>query len=134
MRTVTVSPYDPLWAIKYAEEAEKIKAILGDELITIHHIGSTSVPGLSAKPIIDILVEVRQIEAIDSCNPAFIYLGYEPRGEFGIPSRRFLEKAAMNIVRIMSTFFRPATQISLNIWHFAPFFGVILKMPLPMGI
>ena len=45
MRTVTVSPYDPLWAIKYAEEAEKIKAILGDELITIHLIGSTSVTG-----------------------------------------------------------------------------------------
>lgn len=92
MRTVTVSPYDPHWAIKYAEEAEKIKVILGDELLTIHHIGSTSVPGLSAKPIIDILVEVRQIEAIDSFNPAFIHLGYEPRGEFGIPGRRFFRK------------------------------------------
>jgi GrpB-like predicted nucleotidyltransferase (UPF0157 family) len=55
-------------------------------------VGSTSVPGLPAKPIIDILVVMDDIGPVDSLNPALIALGYEPQGEYGIPGRRFFTK------------------------------------------
>ncbi len=59
MRKVEVIPYDPIWATKFEEEAAKLQRLFEDELVAIHHIGSTSVPGLDAKPIIDIMPVVR---------------------------------------------------------------------------
>jgi GrpB-like predicted nucleotidyltransferase (UPF0157 family) len=89
MRNIVVVPYHPSWPEKYQQEAEKISAIFGQELISIHHIGSTAIPGMSAKPVIDIMPVVRDIEAVDAFNPATIQLGYEPQGENGIPGRRY---------------------------------------------
>ena len=80
------------WPEMYAREAERLRQVLGDEVVCIHHIGSTSVPGLAAKPVIDILVEVRSVEALDTYAAAMQTLGYEPRGEFGIPGRRYYPK------------------------------------------
>ncbi|HCQ89504.1 MAG TPA: hypothetical protein DIU45_06820, partial [Clostridium sp.] len=60
--------------------AKKIKEILGKELIEIHHIGSTSVENLKAKPIIDIMPVVHDIEKVDQYNDKFKELGYEPMG------------------------------------------------------
>jgi len=51
---VTLVPYDPAWPDRYAREAAKIRAALGDRVVDLQHIGSTAVPGLPAKPIIDI--------------------------------------------------------------------------------
>lgn len=92
MRKVVVVEYDPQWPEMFAAEAEKLKAVFGRELTAIHHIGSTSVPGLKAKPIIDIMPIVKDIGAVDRFNEAMIRLGYEPLGEFGIPGRRFFPK------------------------------------------
>ena len=92
MRKIVVVDHRPEWAQAYAREAERIAAILGDNLVSIHHIGSTSVPGLAAKPIIDILPVVRDIAAVDLCNAAFAALGYTAMGEFGIPGRRYFHK------------------------------------------
>lgn len=89
---VEVKEYDPKWNCIYLEEVEKIKKILQDELIEIYHIGSTSVKGLKAKPIIDMMPVVKDINNIDQYNSEFILLGYEPMGEFGIPKRRFFKK------------------------------------------
>lgn len=61
-KTIEVVPYNLQWPEMFASEAELIKQALGNNCITIHHIGSTSVPGLSAKPIIDILPVVRDIQ------------------------------------------------------------------------
>ena len=91
-RTIEVAPYDPGWADQYRAEEEKLRRVFGDETVAIHHIGSTSIPGIKAKPIIDILVEVRDIERVDARNEAMTALGYEPKGEFGIPGRRFFIK------------------------------------------
>ncbi len=60
----------------------------------LHHIGSTAVPGLQAKPIIDMLAEVRDIEKIDSLNSDMIAAGYTPKGEYGIPGRRYFFKGS----------------------------------------
>jgi GrpB-like predicted nucleotidyltransferase (UPF0157 family) len=58
----------------------------------IHHIGSTAVPGLAAKPIIDILVEVSSLAEIDATTDGMAELGYEAMGEFGIAGRRYFHK------------------------------------------
>jgi len=55
---VVLAEYDPAWPALFAREAERIRSILGDTVVLLEHIGSTSVPGLAAKPIIDILLVV----------------------------------------------------------------------------
>ena len=92
MQHVRVTPYDPAWTRAYEEEAERIRQALDGLLLEIHHIGSTAVPGLAAKPVIDLLPVVRDIEAVDARNPAMEALGYECMGEFGIPGRRYFRK------------------------------------------
>ncbi|MHA2423937.1 MAG: GrpB family protein [Candidatus Thorarchaeota archaeon] len=94
VRVIEVVPYDPEWLKKYEEEANLIRSILGEELIEIHHVGSTSIPGILAKPIIDILPVVRDIGKINDFNPQFIENGYKPRGEGGLPGRRYFSKGA----------------------------------------
>lgn len=89
---VTVSDYDPAWLEAYARERKAITGILGDNCLAIYHIGSTSVPGLPAKPIIDIMAAVRSLEQVDEAAGAFAGIGYEFCGEFGIPGRRYLRK------------------------------------------
>lgn len=91
-RKVKVVPHDPTWSKLFRAEADRIAAVLGQEVMAIHHIGSTAIPNISAKPIIDILVEVLDIEKIDGFNDEMMKLGYLPQGEFGIPRRRFLIK------------------------------------------
>ena len=91
-RRVEVVSYNSNWKGMYKEESEKIKNILSDIIIDIHHIGSTAIPGIKAKPVIDILVEVKNIEAVDRYNNKMEELGYEVMGEYGIPKRRFFRK------------------------------------------
>jgi uncharacterized protein len=91
-RSVQLVAYHPEWHSLYQREAEQILHALQPELLAIHHIGSTSIPGIFAKPIIDILVEVRQIERVDIYNEAMSALGYEARGEYGLPGRRYFCK------------------------------------------
>jgi GrpB-like predicted nucleotidyltransferase (UPF0157 family) len=85
-------PHDPAWDSAFQCEALKLREILGDEIVTVHHIGSTSIPGITAKPIIDILVEARKIDDIDRYNESMALIGYQARGEFGLPGRRFFVK------------------------------------------
>ncbi len=99
-RKVEVVPYNPAWPRLFAAEAASLAALLGDELVAIHHIGSTAVPGLAAKPIIDILPVVRAIERIDALNDLLLALGYTPKGENGIPGRRFFSKDVEGVRRV----------------------------------
>jgi GrpB-like predicted nucleotidyltransferase (UPF0157 family) len=92
IREIRVVPYDPDWPRSFYAEADALRAILGQEIIAIHHIGSTAIPNLSAKPIIDILVEVHHIEKMDEFDAAMRRSGYLPKGEAGIPGRRFYIK------------------------------------------
>jgi len=61
MRKIVVVPYDEKWPEMFNVESFLIKKLLGEVAKDIHHVGSTSVPGLSAKPVIDILLEVSDI-------------------------------------------------------------------------
>jgi GrpB-like predicted nucleotidyltransferase (UPF0157 family) len=95
-RRVEVVFYNSNWKEMYKKESEKIKSILDDIIIDIHHIGSTAIPGIKAKPVIDILVEVKDIEEVDQYNHKMEELGYEAMGEYGIPKRRFFRKGENN--------------------------------------
>ena len=55
---ITLAEYDPQWPALYAREEARIRSVLGDRVVEIHHTGSTSVPGLAAKPVIDITLVV----------------------------------------------------------------------------
>ncbi|OPA73310.1 hypothetical protein BVG16_29340 [Paenibacillus selenitireducens] len=89
---VVVTDYNEEWKQRFSEESQKIKDIFGEELIDIHHIGSTSVPGLKAKPIIDIMPVVRDIDKVDSFYAQMEGLGYECMGELGMKGRRYFRK------------------------------------------
>ncbi len=92
LRKICVVSHDALWPERFAAESAALAAAFGGRATEIQHVGSTSVPGLPAKPIIDILVVTDDIGQVDSLNPALIVLGYEPQGEYGIPGRRFFTK------------------------------------------
>ena len=89
---IVVTDYNPIWPKMYEEEARSIEKILGDNCVAVYHIGSTSVPGLAAKPVIDIMAVVRSLEEADAAAEEFSEIGYEYLGEFGIAGRRYLRK------------------------------------------
>ena len=93
---VVVTDYRPEWAEEFEREAEKLRAAFGEGLVALYHVGSTAVPGLAAKPIIDILPVVKEIADADRAAPALAELGYEGLGEYGIPGRRYFRKGGDN--------------------------------------
>jgi GrpB-like predicted nucleotidyltransferase (UPF0157 family) len=88
----TFTEYSPDWPAAFNQEAERLQPLLGDELVVVHHIGSTSVPGLAAKPIIDMLPLVRDIARVDALTPALQAAGYKAWGEYGLPGRRYFTR------------------------------------------
>lgn len=88
-RPVELMPHDPAWAAQARGHAEALRGALGPILITVHHIGSTSIPGIKAKPVIDLMPIVGSLDALDANAHAVTGLGYDWRGEFGIAGRRF---------------------------------------------
>lgn len=81
-KTIQVVPYDPHWPHIYQKEAERIQKALGGNSLAIHHIGSTSVPGLAAKPKIDIIAVVD--DPLSARGPLET-IGIQYRGEYNIP-------------------------------------------------
>ena len=89
---VVVEPHNPVWVELFASESQLVAAALGSNVVVIHHIGSTAIPTIYAKPIVDMLIEVADIDAVDTRNPAMAALGYEAMNECGIPGRRYFRK------------------------------------------
>lgn len=86
---VHVVNHDPDWKMKFQIEADRIAEALGKMAVRVHHIGSTAIPKIKAKPVIDILLEVASLDALDQKAGMLESLGYEAMGEFGIPGRRY---------------------------------------------
>jgi GrpB-like predicted nucleotidyltransferase (UPF0157 family) len=91
---VVVVPYDPRWPDLYEGARAKLAAVLGNAAVAIEHIGSTAVPGLAGKPIIDIMVGVRSLEDDQPLIDALVGLGYEYVAETNppMPFRRFFRR------------------------------------------
>lgn len=90
--TVHVVPHDPKWKEAFAFEAARIRDVLMNIPVEVHHIGSTAIPDIYAKPIIDMLLVVQSLESLDSEAGKIVSLGYEAKGEFGIAGRRYFRK------------------------------------------
>ena len=79
--TVTLCPHNKNWLILGAEACQKVKEACGDLPIAVEHVGSTSVPGLTAKPIIDLALGLPNKEIIDEVKPLLTKAGFIYRGE-----------------------------------------------------
>jgi GrpB-like predicted nucleotidyltransferase (UPF0157 family) len=83
--TVVLAEYDPRWPERYQQERQRILHAIGEYVVAVEHIGSTAVPGLGAKPIIDIMVAVRSLARdVPACVEPLRRIGYEhvPRPDF----------------------------------------------------
>ena len=89
---VELVDYDEKWQEEYKKEEKLLKNVLGERIKEIHHIGSTSIPGLKAKPIIDILVVISDFDEIQEIEKELSSYGYENRGHQGVADRYFLQK------------------------------------------
>jgi GrpB-like predicted nucleotidyltransferase (UPF0157 family) len=87
-KAVRLLPHDPHWAALADAEAERIHVAIPIAL-TIHHIGSTSIAGIAAKPIIDLLGVGESLTGLDTMRGAMEKIGYRWRGEYGLPGRRY---------------------------------------------
>ena len=115
MRRIQVVEYDPSWPKRFTEESNLLRETLGDIATAVHHIGSTAVPGLAAKPIIDILIEVTDLATLDARNRDMELSGYEAKGEFGIPGRRYFRKGGDNRTHQIHAFVTGDTNVSRHI-------------------
>ena len=89
---IVVKEYNKDYPLMFEKEKEKLVKILDDNLVAIYHIGSTAVPKLKSKPIIDIMISVNSLEEVDQKQKEFENIGYEYLFEFGIKGRRYLRK------------------------------------------
>ncbi|TFB22126.1 GrpB family protein [Filobacillus milosensis] len=93
---VRLSNYTSGWKRMYEQEVQLLKNIFDDEILYFEHFGSTSVPGMKAKPVIDMMVIVKDISVIDTYNEKMTSLNYDVAGEWGIKGRRLFRKGGEN--------------------------------------
>ncbi len=89
---IELRPHNPAWAQLFDEEAARIRSALGPWILDVQHVGSTSIPGIPAKPILDIAVAVGNFEEATRCIAPLEALGYTYRGELGIPRRHYFRR------------------------------------------
>lgn len=93
---IRLTEYDEKWVQMFKDEALFLRGIFGEEIIKFEHFGSTSVPGMKAKPVIDMMCLVKDIKIIDTSNERMQSLGYDVAGEWGIDGRRLFRKGGEN--------------------------------------
>lgn len=89
---VHLQVYDAVWADQYATEARNICLALGHAELPMEHIGSTAIPGLSAKPVLDMMIGVEELEQVDEWKEQLEAMGYEEVHHPDMPERRFFRK------------------------------------------
>jgi GrpB-like predicted nucleotidyltransferase (UPF0157 family) len=96
---VVIVPYDSVWSALFDEKRRLILDAVGDSLITIEYIGSTAVPGLGAKPIIDMMGGLRSLDDAAYCVQSLTALSYRywPEHEALIPDRRYFDKPGYHL-------------------------------------
>jgi GrpB-like predicted nucleotidyltransferase (UPF0157 family) len=94
-RKIVVDNYNPHWSETFQQEQVALEQAFANLRVAIHHIGSTAVHGLSAKPIIDILVEVDCLSWFEDKHAELSFLGYIAKGENGIVGRQYFQKGGI---------------------------------------
>jgi len=90
---VELLPHDPSWTRNAEAESRALAAAVGPCLLQVHHIGSTAIPGIRAKPVLDLMPVVARLAELDGRRPEIEALGYEWWGELGLPGRRYCTKS-----------------------------------------
>jgi GrpB-like predicted nucleotidyltransferase (UPF0157 family) len=101
-RKIELMPYTPMYKEFYLKECKALEKVLRSNCIDIHHIGSTSIPKIVSKPILDILCVVHTLDGIEIFKDEFERLGLEWKGEFGIPGRLYFVRKAKDGVTHLS--------------------------------
>jgi len=98
---IVVVAYDPRWPSTYEREAARIRAACGARLVALHHVGSTAVPGLAAKPILDMLGGVATLADADALVAPIVAAGYvhDRSHEDELPRRRYFVRRGPDGVR-----------------------------------
>jgi len=86
---VRLVPHDTEWAEQASREAARLREAAGPAISAVHHIGSTSIPGISAKPIVDLVVVTPDLASLEGARSTIEALGYAWHGEYGVTGRRF---------------------------------------------
>jgi GrpB-like predicted nucleotidyltransferase (UPF0157 family) len=87
--SVRLVPHDPLWAELADREARRLIDATGNLFKAVHHVGSTSIPGIVAKPIVDLMAVATDMASLEAARPTIEALGYAWHGEYGLEGRRF---------------------------------------------
>lgn len=95
--SVAVVEYDGAWPVRFTAEADQIRAALGPELRRIEHVGSTSVPGLAAKPVIDIALSVESFDTLDIAGMEALGYRYVSEYDEETPNRRYFSKPGFHV-------------------------------------
>jgi GrpB-like predicted nucleotidyltransferase (UPF0157 family) len=90
--TVQLVAHDPKWAQCFKDERDLLFRIIGEKIVNAQHIGSTSIPGMPAKPIIDILLAVKALADVEALASHLSKVGYQDKGTGGVPGRRYFVK------------------------------------------
>jgi GrpB-like predicted nucleotidyltransferase (UPF0157 family) len=115
MPIAIITPYSPNWPTQFHAICEELLSAFAPTMVTIEHIGSTSVPGLAAKPVIDVLLGARSLEDIESKIKPLSEIGfsYVPKYEREIPMRRYFVKSSATSLRVHLH----AVELSSRIWQ-----------------
>lgn len=123
---VELVEYNPEWPKMFDRERALIAVALGSVILDIQHVGSTSIPALAAKPIIDIMIAVESLQQIKNSVPVLKELDYEYCGEAGIPGRLFFRK----YVTGKRTFHLHCVEPHSDVWHqYVPFRNYLIAHP-----
>ena len=116
---VVIADYDPRWPAMYDEECARIQAAIGEWLLGIEHVGSTSVPGLAAKPVVDIMPGLRSLGDSPHIVKPLQKLGYQyfPEHETVMPERRYFALPAGDKHRARRLFHIHAVETTTEFWR-----------------
>ena len=116
---VVIADYDPRWPAVYDEEGARIQAAIGEWLLGIEHVGSTSVPGLAAKPVVDIMPGLRSLGDSPHIVKPLQKLGYQyfPEHETVMPERRYFALPAGDKHRARRRFHIHAVETTSAFWR-----------------
>jgi GrpB-like predicted nucleotidyltransferase (UPF0157 family)/pimeloyl-ACP methyl ester carboxylesterase len=125
-RQIIIEPYNDNWPRMFAKEKANILSVLGNKKVLIKHVGSTAISGLAAKPIIDLMVGVKDLATIDSYIKPLATIGYEyvPELEENFPYRRYLHKGP-NLPN--KHFHLHMVEVDSNFWQKQLFFQDYLR-------
>ena len=102
-RPYVLQEYDPNWNVRFLDASERLRPLFGDNLFEIDHIGSTSIKGMLAKPQVDVLVVVKDLEAVRSLYETFLLEGYTVHGRgYVAPDDEYISRDDASGARLLS--------------------------------